>query len=178
MEVIEGLARHLDLDVDAVIDNLADFKTKSNFYSNQNMWKRSLTMNTITWWDFFLCQSATAPYRRTFVDFDAISLCIKIRNRLNNLRVEKEVAVKHNKNLCQTLSEEKRKEKHELSTAREKKIRAYPCVSLFDNINNDDDWSESEDEDNEDEHLWTSDEEIEHSSDEEINNNNSDDDDL
>ncbi|XP_052129965.1 uncharacterized protein LOC113214128 [Frankliniella occidentalis] len=163
MEVIEGLARHLELNVDLVIDNLAEFKTKTNFFRNEKMWSRSLSMHAITWWDFFCCNQPLHPI--------AVRLLSLQPSACPCERVWSEYGYVHNK----------RKKKNELSAEREKKIRAYPCASLFDNEQDDDEWNWSDDDDEggaEQAPIWTSDEEIEESSSDELNNSSEDEENL
>ncbi|KAE8738764.1 hypothetical protein FOCC_FOCC015746 [Frankliniella occidentalis] len=101
MEVVEGLAMHLDLNVNLVIDNLAEFKTKTNFFRNEQMWSRSLSVHAMTWWDFFCCnqplhpiavrllslQPSACPCERVSSEYGYVHN--KVRNRLGNKKVEK-----------------------------------------------------------------------------------------
>ncbi|XP_052130462.1 uncharacterized protein LOC113218381 [Frankliniella occidentalis] len=174
IEVIEAIAAHLKENTEKVVENLAQFTTKTNFYDNEKMWKRALTLNSITWWDFY-CKNqplhpiavrllsllpSACPCERIWSEYGYVHN--KVRNRLNNKKVEKEVAIKHNLNLSQQCSEAEKKKRAELSAEREKILKAYPSVFLFDE--SDSEFSEDE---NDPRPLWTSDEELENTSDEE-----------
>ncbi|KAJ1526530.1 hypothetical protein ONE63_008118 [Megalurothrips usitatus] len=55
IKIVKGMATHLGLDVDSVVENLADFRTKSRFYSNDLIWESARKLNPVKWWGTF-CQ--------------------------------------------------------------------------------------------------------------------------
>lgn len=60
-KVIQDIATTLKLDVDKVIQNLLDFKTKRGFYQNEILWETARSSDPVKWWSRFCQQQPIYP---------------------------------------------------------------------------------------------------------------------
>ncbi|XP_011872581.1 PREDICTED: uncharacterized protein LOC105564652, partial [Vollenhovia emeryi] len=91
-----------------VLANLAEFRTKTGFFSNKSIWEAAVHVSPATWWGGFCSDQNLYPIAMRLFNVPSSSAACernwsthgfvhsKIRNRLTNERVQKQVAIKCN----------------------------------------------------------------------------------
>lgn len=138
-EVIRKMAISLRLDENAVLENLIDFQTRSNFYSNSCLWKGALTLDGLKWWKACCSNQPLYPVasrlmsvppsatscERIWSDYEHIHS--KKRNKLHNKKTEKLVVVR--RYLIDEEMEAKQKNCEALKN-RIETLTAYPTIDI------------------------------------------------
>lgn len=61
MTFIGEQCKHLDLNKGLVMANLAEFRTKTNFFADENMWEATNYTSPLTWWAGFCPEQPLFP---------------------------------------------------------------------------------------------------------------------
>ncbi|XP_071579235.1 uncharacterized protein [Temnothorax nylanderi] len=107
-QFISKQCEFLNLEKGLVLANLAEFRTKTGFFSDSSIWEAAAHVSPATWWGGFCSdQNLYSIAMRLFNVPPSSAACernwsthgfvhSKIRNRLTNERVQKQVAIKSN----------------------------------------------------------------------------------
>lgn len=103
----------LDLDKKSVLANLAEYRTKTGFFTDKNIWEPASELPPSTWWGAFCAEQPLFPIaQRLFNVLCSAAPCernwschgsvhTKTRNRTLKERVEKQVAIRCNMRFSQ-----------------------------------------------------------------------------
>ena len=108
MDYIIQIGKHMALDENKIIAEIADYRTSSgDLFGNRLLWTNK-SISPVTWWKAFCSDTVLSNVAITILNFPPTSASVersfsrqsyihsKTRNRLTNAKVEKLVFVSHN----------------------------------------------------------------------------------